>query len=90
MRRITQTNTSLSSNCSVHDSPQLKMAFKVTPGSGCLRERKVSIDTFSSMKHQVKVDELSASLVGSVIEALSASYAITTLAVPELEPHEEV
>ena len=52
-------------------------------------EKKVAIDTFSSMKHQVKADELSASLVGSVIEALSVSYAITTLTVPELEPHEE-
>ena len=52
-------------------------------------EEKVAIDTFSSMKHQVKTEFPNGTLVRSVLEALSSKYDVTVFDNPEIEPHEE-
>lgn len=49
---------------------------------------KVAIDTFSSMKHQIKSD-VPGRHVQQVIETLSSKYRIKIYQAPELEPHEE-
>jgi len=50
---------------------------------------KVAVDTFSSMKHQVKADASSTGLAEKVIGILSTRYQVSVFPVPELEPHEE-
>ena len=40
-------------------------------------DEKVAIDTFSSMKHQVKSEQLNSSLIKQVIEKLSERYKLT-------------
>jgi hypothetical protein len=50
---------------------------------------KVAIDTFSSMKHQVKCDSAGSLLLKKVIESLSAKYVLNVYSEPELEAHEE-
>ena len=52
-------------------------------------DEKVAVDTFSSMKHQIKSEQLNSSLVKKVIGALSERYKLTELNEPELEPHED-
>ncbi|MGV3741312.1 MAG: hypothetical protein ACO1NO_03270 [Burkholderiaceae bacterium] len=49
---------------------------------------KVAIDTFSSMKHQVKSDKHGPH-VQQVLEALQRQYKINVFSVPELEGHED-
>ena len=49
---------------------------------------KVSVDTFSSMKHQVKSDR-SGRHVQQVIDALRRDYIVKVYDEPEVEPHEE-
>ena len=51
---------------------------------------KVAVDTFSSMKHQVKSERLNSSLTKEVIGALAERYKLTELDEPELEPHEDL
>ena len=52
-------------------------------------ESKVEIDTFSSMKHQVKCADKESQLVQEVIRLLSKKYQLRLLEKPESEPHEE-
>lgn len=49
---------------------------------------KVEIDTFSSMKHQIKSSR-AGSHVDSVIDALKSRYTIHEYPNPEPEPHED-
>ena len=51
-------------------------------------EEKVAIDTFSSMKHQVK-SESPGLHVQKVIETLSLRYKLRVYEKPEIEAHEE-
>lgn len=51
-------------------------------------ESKVAIDTFSSMKHQIKSDK-AAPLVQQVIETIKRRYEVRVYETPELEGHEE-
>jgi hypothetical protein len=51
-------------------------------------QQKVAIDTFSSMKHQVKSDSAGPH-VQRVIESLKATYNVNVYAQPELEAHED-
>ena len=51
---------------------------------------KVAIDTFSSMKHQIKCDTLDCPLVQSVINTLSDRYNLNIFTSPEPEPHEDI
>jgi len=53
-------------------------------------EEKVAIDSFSSMKHQVKSEASNSDLVWQVIAALSERYKLTRYDDPELEPHEDI
>jgi hypothetical protein len=48
------------------------------------------VDSFSSMKHQIKSQHLKGRLTKEVIRALSERYTITELDEPELEPHDEL
>jgi len=50
---------------------------------------KVAVDTFSSMKHQVKSENLKSNLTKQVIRALSEKYQLTEFDDPELEAHED-
>jgi hypothetical protein len=50
---------------------------------------KVAIDTFSSMKHQVKSDTPNGSLAKKVIELLSTKFKLNEYHNPQLEPHED-
>ena len=50
---------------------------------------KVAIDSFSSMKHQIKSSSPRARLVYRVIEMLGARYRLEIFQNPLLEPHEE-
>ena len=52
-------------------------------------DEKVEIDTFYSMKHQIKSASPERHLVKKVISVLSTRYNITVYEKPELEPHEE-
>ena len=52
-------------------------------------DEKVEIDTFYSMKHQIKSASPARHLVRKVINVLSTRYDITVYEEPELEPHEE-
>lgn len=52
-------------------------------------EEKVAIDTFSSMKHQIKCERQRSPLLEKVIESLSREFTVRRLASAELEPHEE-
>lgn len=53
-------------------------------------DERVAVDSFSSMKHQVKSDHLNSSLVKEVIGTLSEKYELTKLDEPKLEPHDEL
>ena len=50
---------------------------------------KVAIDTFSSMKHQVKSDASCRNFAKKVIETLSIEFQVIVFPEPEIEPHEE-
>ena len=50
---------------------------------------KVAIDSFSSMKHQVKSDSREGRLARKVLALLSEHYPLNEYAEPELEPHED-
>lgn len=50
---------------------------------------KVAIDTFSSMKHQVKCKDPDSDLIREVIDCLSSQYSLRVYQTPELEAHEE-
>ena len=52
-------------------------------------DEKVAVDTFSSMKHQVKSEHLNGSLIKEVIKALSEKYKLIVFDDPELEGHED-
>ena len=52
-------------------------------------DEKVAVDTFTSMKHQVKSENPKGNLVKQVIESLSEKYKLTEYDEPELEPHED-
>ncbi len=52
-------------------------------------DEKVAIDTFSSMKHQIKSDKPDSSLLQIVIEAIQKKYQLTVFPQAELEAHEE-
>jgi hypothetical protein len=51
-------------------------------------DQKVAIDTFSSMKHQVKASTPSP-LVQKVIDVLKLKYTVKVYEQPEYEPHED-
>lgn len=51
---------------------------------------KVAIDSFSSMKHQVKSETLDSDLIEQVIATLSERYKLVRYDNPELEPHEDI
>ena len=51
-------------------------------------EQKVEIDTFSSMKHQIKSPANSTVLATKVIEHIAAKYTLVVYPAPELEGHE--
>lgn len=52
-------------------------------------DEKVAVDTFSSMKHQIKSEQLNNSLVKQVILTLSERYKLTEYDEPQLEAHED-
>lgn len=51
-------------------------------------EEKVTIDTFSSMKHQIKASSAEYSLINKIIEYVRTKYAVVIYTTPELEAHE--
>ena len=51
---------------------------------------KVAIDTFSSMKHQVKSDASNKDFANRVIETLLPKFQIVVFSEPKIEPHEEM
>lgn len=51
-------------------------------------ESKVAIDTFSSMKHQIKSNKADP-LVQEVIEVIRQRYPVNVYETPELEGHED-
>lgn len=51
-------------------------------------DQKVAIDTFSSMKHQIKASMGEPTLVNKVLEHLGSTYKLNVYAEPELEGHE--
>ena len=51
---------------------------------------KVAIDTFSSMKHQIKCEKQNIPLTNKVIEALSKKYNLRIYDNPEFELHEYI
>ena len=53
-------------------------------------DEKVALDSFSSMKHQVKSEMLDSDLIEQVIATLSKRYKLTRYDDPELEPHEDI
>lgn len=53
-------------------------------------DEKVAVDSFSSMKHQVKSEHLNSSLIKEVIRTLSERYELTELDEPALEPDDEL
>ena len=52
-------------------------------------DEKVAIDTFSSMKHQVKSASREGRLARKVIALLAERYRVNEYPEPELEPHED-
>jgi superoxide dismutase len=50
---------------------------------------RVAIDTFSSMKHQVKCEKHDCALINKVINILLKQYRLQIYKEPELEPHED-
>ena len=52
-------------------------------------EEKVVIDTFSSMKHQIKSESINSTLVKIVIQAIQEKYMLIVFNEPKLEGHEE-
>ena len=52
-------------------------------------EVRVEVDSFSSMKHQVKCADSASPLVEKVIAVLEECYEVNRYASPELEPHED-
>lgn len=52
-------------------------------------DEKVAIDTFSSMKHQIKSESSKGHLAKQIIAALSTRFELTEYGEPELEPHED-
>lgn len=50
---------------------------------------KVEVDTFSSMRHQVKSSKPDSALVQDVIRALQTKYKVSVYSEPELEGHED-
>ena len=50
--------------------------------------QKVSVDSFTSMKHDVKGKGTDNGLAGRVIEVLKKSYKLTVFVSPEAEAHE--
>ena len=52
-------------------------------------EEKVAVDTFYSMKHQVKSENPKSALVREVIKSLAEKYKVVVLDKPMLEPHED-
>ena len=52
-------------------------------------EHKVAVDSFSSMKHQVKSRTRNNPLVAKVISCLKTKYDVRVFEEPEVEPHEE-
>ena len=52
-------------------------------------ENKVALDTFSSMKHQVKSETRQNPLVQKVIEILQRKYDLVVYSEPESEAHED-
>jgi len=52
-------------------------------------EDKVEIDTFSSMKHQIKCASKQSPLVDKIIDLLASKYIVHKFSQPELEPHED-
>lgn len=53
-------------------------------------EEKVAIDTFSSMKHEVKSEVPSSTLAKKVIETLSRKYQVVIHPEPKIEPDDEL
>jgi hypothetical protein len=51
-------------------------------------DEKVAIDTFSSMKHQIKSSSAEFTLVNKVIEYVSSHYKVVVYDTPELEGHD--
>ena len=51
---------------------------------------KVAIDTFSSMKHELKAEKPSTTLAIKVIDVLSTKYQLVVYSDPEVEPHEDI
>lgn len=51
---------------------------------------KVAIDSFLSMKHEVKAEAAFANLALAVIEVLSKRFKVEILSEPQLEPHEDL
>ena len=49
---------------------------------------KVEIDTFYSMKHQIKSANTESFLAKAVIKYISAKYKVNAYSAPEPEPHE--
>lgn len=52
-------------------------------------EAKVAIDTFSSMKHQVKSEQPETKLITDVLSVLRQGYKLNVYSKPELEGHED-
>ena len=50
---------------------------------------KVQIDTFTSMKHQIKSPLRTSKLVRTVIRELESNYSVNVYPTPESEAHEE-
>ncbi|MDC1287623.1 hypothetical protein N8198_07045 [Gammaproteobacteria bacterium] len=53
-------------------------------------DEKVAIDSFSSMKHQIKSESSDSDLIEQVIATLSERYKLAIYDDPELEPHEDI
>ena len=51
-------------------------------------EEKVAIDTFTSMKHQVKSSSSDSNLINKVLNHIDSKYKIVVYKNPELEAHE--
>ncbi|WP_339723613.1 hypothetical protein [uncultured Paraglaciecola sp.] len=48
----------------------------------------VTVDTFLSMKHQIKSSKVDSTLVKMVIDYLCLKYKVVVFSSPEIEPHE--
>ena len=54
----------------------------------CVNRETVTVDTFTSMKHQIKAANPNLRLVKQVIEIMAERFALTIFDNPGLEPHE--